>query len=463
MEDEPTEASVNQRPPVEDSTDAKTAAPPPSEFARQAEVHENWLKAADLWRESGNLLAERAALLKTKNRQRTALVEAAIGLNDEAFERSKHLLESNPADHSLRLRLISNYLQRGNRSEAKDLAGVLIEPGGPIKPDAKTLGRLGMLFESFGEYDFATSIYKIALANDAINANLSMRVTYLQHFERLARKNEEGGIAPPTPLLGHSALGGLKCQTKLPQAFPKDPFPSAFAFVRLLKETEQSVMFEGIDRHLDFPVAVKLQEFPLPSGEIENVRQRMRALFGLNHPNISKLTYADSIGGLIRVVYEFHGGGSLPETLARLDNLGFPMAMRFLIQIASALDWAHRKDLAHGNLKADNVMFGPDQLVKLGDFQIWKDHPAPLYEEFQQDLIAFGSIIRLVISKITVAPPTPSSGEHLNPMEEAEDLAGKIERHEIEDLQTIRTILGNLLDRSLPSKFGTRKSWESTH
>jgi TolB-like protein len=88
----------------------------------------------------------------------------------------------------------------------------------------------------------------------------------------------------------------------------------------------------------------------------------------LNHPNISVVHDADQTeDGLAFIVMEYIEGETLAERLRR-GPLGIEEIEGYALQIADALDEAHRHGILHRDIKPANVMIGPNGRVKVLDF-----------------------------------------------------------------------------------------------
>ena len=130
-------------------------------------------------------------------------------------------------------------------------------------------------------------------------------------------------------------------------------------------------VYRARDVRLDRIVALKV----LPSaGRGEEARRRFeleaRTISSLNHPHICALYDVGCHEGVDFLVMEFLEG----ETLARrLERGALPPAdiHRYAIQIADALDRAHRQGVIHRDLKPSNIML-TEQGAKLLDFGIAK-------------------------------------------------------------------------------------------
>ena len=127
-------------------------------------------------------------------------------------------------------------------------------------------------------------------------------------------------------------------------------------------------VWRGRDTRLDRSVAIKV----LPASFAQNPQFKLRferearAISQLNHPNICTLyDVGDSY-----IVMELLEGESLAERLAK-GPLPVEQVLRYGIQIADALDKAHRHGIVHRDLKPGNIMITKSG-AKLLDFGLAK-------------------------------------------------------------------------------------------
>ena len=70
------------------------------------------------------------------------------------------------------------------------------------------------------------------------------------------------------------------------------------------------------------------------------------------------------------IIFELVEGGSLAEVLRRDRILPPRSAARIGAEVAEALDHAHQRGVVHRDVKAANVLIGPDGEARLVDFGI---------------------------------------------------------------------------------------------
>ena len=99
--------------------------------------------------------------------------------------------------------------------------------------------------------------------------------------------------------------------------------------------------------------------------------QEARALSGLNHPHICAFCDIGEEDGVQFLVMEYLKGETLASRLHRGAKLPIADALRYGIEIADALDHAHRCGVVHRDLKPANVMLTRPG-AKLLDFGLAK-------------------------------------------------------------------------------------------
>jgi serine/threonine protein kinase len=131
-------------------------------------------------------------------------------------------------------------------------------------------------------------------------------------------------------------------------------------------------VYKARDTRLDRAVAIKV--LPAHVASDPDVRQRFereaRAVAALNHPHICTLHDIGTQDGTDFLVMEYLEGETLQDRLAK-GALPLNQALRYGIEIADALDKAHRAGIVHRDLKPGNVMLTKSG-AKLLDFGLAK-------------------------------------------------------------------------------------------
>ena len=140
-------------------------------------------------------------------------------------------------------------------------------------------------------------------------------------------------------------------------------------------------VYKARDTRLDRTVAIKV--LPEHVASDPDLKQRFereaKTISSLNHPHICTLYDIGSQDGIDFLVMEYLEGETLAQRLAK-GALPLDQALRVAIEIADALDKAHRQGITHRDLKPGNIMLTKSG-AKLLDFGLAKlkpSHNAPV-------------------------------------------------------------------------------------
>ena len=150
----------------------------------------------------------------------------------------------------------------------------------------------------------------------------------------------------------------------------------SYEIVSLVGAGGMGEVYRGRDMRLGRDVAIKV--LPSPAASDPDRRKRLdreaRAVSALNHPNICTLHDIGSQDGVDYLVMELVDGESLAARLTR-GALPIDQALRYGVEIAEALNAAHRGGIVHRDLKPGNVMLAKTG-AKLLDFGLAKAEPS---------------------------------------------------------------------------------------
>ena len=131
-------------------------------------------------------------------------------------------------------------------------------------------------------------------------------------------------------------------------------------------------VYKARDSRLERTVAVKV--LPSHMSASPEVRQRFereaKTISQLSHPHICALYDVGNQDGVEYLVMEYLEGETLSDRLAK-GPLPLEQTLRYGVEIADALDKAHRQGIVHRDLKPGNVMLTKSG-VKLLDFGLAK-------------------------------------------------------------------------------------------
>ena len=121
-------------------------------------------------------------------------------------------------------------------------------------------------------------------------------------------------------------------------------------------------------------VAVKILRDDLASDPATRTRFRNEAIAAarLNHPNVVATYDTGDDGGTAYIVMELIDGPTVRQLLQERGPLPVREVIRIGVQVADALEAAHRAGLVHRDVKPPNVLVPPAGTVKVTDFGIAK-------------------------------------------------------------------------------------------
>ncbi|HKV01146.1 MAG TPA: serine/threonine-protein kinase, partial [Ktedonobacteraceae bacterium] len=151
-----------------------------------------------------------------------------------------------------------------------------------------------------------------------------------------------------------------------------------YQLVRVLGRGGMSVVL--LAQSLNDPhtqVAVKVLKPSLSSMDDDHASFQARfmreakTIHQLRQPHIVPILSYGETEDLVYMVMPFIDGGTLASRLAQYDGpVPFPEIVRYLSQLASALDFAHQHGIVHRDIKPSNVLLDKQGNVYLADFGI---------------------------------------------------------------------------------------------
>src|SRR5208337_2183006 len=137
-------------------------------------------------------------------------------------------------------------------------------------------------------------------------------------------------------------------------------------------------VYKARDTRLGRDVALKLlpSSFAADAERLRRFEQEARAVAALSHPNILAVHDIGQHQGSPFLVSELLEGESLHSVLTR-GPLSNRRALDYAVQIAQGLAAAHSKNIAHRDLKPDNIFVTREGRVKILDFGLAKTVEKP--------------------------------------------------------------------------------------
>jgi len=199
-----------------------------------------------------------------------------------------------------------------------------------------------------------------------------------------------------------------------------------YRIVRRLGRGGMGVVYEAEDQKLGRSVAVKLlpEATRQDPAALERFWREARTASSLNHAGICTIYELNESGDQPFIVMELLQGQSLDKIYYRRP-MPYAKLLDFGVQVADALNAAHRKGILHRDIKPGNIFLSPAGQVKILDFGLAKledgyinpgsvrgdNATETLVESFQQkQLTSPGS----AVGTIAYMSPEQARGERLD-------------------------------------------------
>ncbi len=323
---------------------------------------EAWERAGPAYERAGALHEARANYERAGDSTRTAqvavrmgsLLDAArgfyrLGSYERAIETLQQVASDSPHTREARVLLARIFLEMGLTQRARESLEPVVPSSLSSKDDADIFCLLAEAHEQAGDLGPAAELLERVLEDDPSHTRAQERLEEL-HRQTGGDPGGAGAIRDHRyELQGEIGRGGM------------------------------GVVHLAHDRELGRPVAVKF----LPENLADNpnaldmFRAEARAAALINHSNVVQVYDVGMIGGRHCMVMEYVPGRTVRQQLRqRGSKTRIPLAPRKVAEIAReialALDYAHRSNVIHRDVKPGNILISETGLVKLMDFGISK-------------------------------------------------------------------------------------------
>jgi serine/threonine-protein kinase len=201
--------------------------------------------------------------------------------------------------------------------------------------------------------------------------------------------------AGPRELLGQLVKRGYltttqaqRCLANL-EALAHQPIPG-FQLLEKLGQGSMGEVYKARQLSMDRLVAVKILSPKLAAnpGYIQRLVREARVAAKLSSNNIVQAIDVGSVGSLHYFVMEYVEGRTIKQELETGKVYGEREAVEIILQVAQALEHAHRRQLIHRDVKPANIILTTDGMVKLADLGL-----ARQVEDQELDKVEKGLVI----------------------------------------------------------------------
>lgn len=127
-------------------------------------------------------------------------------------------------------------------------------------------------------------------------------------------------------------------------------------------------VFKAIHEMMGRECAVKVLPLSKANEEsVSNFRREIKMQAKLDHPNLVRAYDAGEDGNVHYLVVEFVPGTDLRRLVRSKGKLSVQQAANIIMHSALGIDYAHKRDLVHRDVKPGNILVTPDGKAKVSD------------------------------------------------------------------------------------------------
>ena len=149
---------------------------------------------------------------------------------------------------------------------------------------------------------------------------------------------------------------------------------SRYEILERIGEGGMATVYKAKDNVLKRYVAVKVlrDEFITDEEFIKRFNTEAQSAASLTHPNIVSIFDVGHEENIYYIVMELVQGKTLKEIINEDGVLPWKWSVNIAIQVASALETAHKNNIIHRDIKPHNIIITEDGIAKVTDFGIAK-------------------------------------------------------------------------------------------
>ena len=154
------------------------------------------------------------------------------------------------------------------------------------------------------------------------------------------------------------------------------PVIGRYELIRELGRGEMGIVYLGKDPKIMREVAIKTLNFvQFEKRELKVIKERFckeaETAGRLNHPNIVTIYDVGDERDLAFIAMDYIPGRDMSSFVKKGELLPVDVVLKCIIQVADALDYAHKQGVVHRDIKPGNIIYNKKtRLVKVTDFGI---------------------------------------------------------------------------------------------
>src|SRR5579863_9030746 len=191
-----------------------------------------------------------------------------------------------------------------------------------------------------------------------------------------------------------------------------------YRIVRKLGAGGMGLVYEAEDTKLGRRVALKFlkESTGHDPGAMERFLREARSASALNHPSICTIHAIEECDGRTFIAMELLEGESLDKALAR-GTMPITHCVEVCIEIADALDAAHKKGIIHRDIKPGNIFLTTRGATKILDFglaKLMESEGGPSGETVAESDSVFQTRSGITVGTVVYMSPEQARGEALD-------------------------------------------------
>lgn len=147
----------------------------------------------------------------------------------------------------------------------------------------------------------------------------------------------------------------------------KNKIIECYQIIEIIGKGGNGLVYKGIN--LNNGTFVAMKEMSISKEEIKAIKKEIHFIKNLNHHNIVKYFDAVIKDHKIYLILEYIEGGSL-GTLCKRTIFPESLIKLYILQILEGLDYLHKQNIVHRDIKGLNVLLTKEGKIKIADFGV---------------------------------------------------------------------------------------------